>query len=223
MGCSVDVEKMTIRFKGHHHDNLRITYKAEGDGFQANALCYDVYSYQVYMQNDPALKKYLKQNISPLHSQTVSLFYYLKDKHHQVGMNNIYNSAAFCRSAYHPDCKVLCHSVACKAGRRIPECVLQDEENNPVTQRAARGTVKAAVLEGDLGCPNIIASSVYDTNTVHCLSMVSKSIQWVQKEKMVYNVDNGKVEALKFLKLNQIDKYNNGMGDVDVAEQLRGI
>ena len=40
---------------------------------------------------------------------------------------------------------------------------------------------------------------------------------------MVYNVDTGKVEALKFLRLNQIDKYNNGMGDVDVADQLRGV
>ena len=40
---------------------------------------------------------------------------------------------------------------------------------------------------------------------------------------MVYNVDTGKVEALKLLRLNQIEKYNNGMGDVDVADQLRGV
>ena len=40
---------------------------------------------------------------------------------------------------------------------------------------------------------------------------------------MMYNVDTGKVEGLKFLRLNQIDNYNNGMGDVDVANQLRGL
>ena len=39
----------------------------------------------------------------------------------------------------------------------------------------------------------------------------------------VYNVDTGKVEALKFLRLNKIDKYNNGMGDVDVDDQIRGV
>ena len=40
---------------------------------------------------------------------------------------------------------------------------------------------------------------------------------------MVYNVETGKVEDLKFLRLNQIDKYNNGMGDVNVDNQLRGV
>ena len=39
----------------------------------------------------------------------------------------------------------------------------------------------------------------------------------------MYNVDTGKVEALKFLRLNQIGKYNNEMGDVDVDNQLRGL
>ena len=113
--------------------------------------------------------------------------------------------------------------MARKAGRGIPEYVIQDEEKNPVAQRAALGTVKAAVLEGDPVCPNIVASSMYDTKPVHYLSMVSKSIQLVEKEKMVYNVDTGKVEALKLLRLNQINNYNNGMGDVDVAYQLRGV
>ena len=40
---------------------------------------------------------------------------------------------------------------------------------------------------------------------------------------MVYNVDTGKLEALKLLRLNQIDKYNNGIGDSNVAGQLRGV
>ena len=167
MGCSVDVNKITMHFKGQHHDNLRIMFKAEGDGFQANDHCYDGYCYQLYMRNEPAPKKYLKQGLSPIHSQTMAPFDYLKDDHYQVRMENLYNSSGFCRSAYHHDFKVLCHGVACKAGRRIPECVLQDEENNPIAQRASRGTVKAVVLEGDHRCPNLIAYSVYDTKPVY--------------------------------------------------------
>ena len=131
------------------------------------------------MWNDPAPKKYLKQGLSLIHSRTMALFDSLKDNHRQVGMENLYNSASFCRAAYHHDRKLLCHRVARKAGRGIPECVLQDKEKNPLTQRAARGTVKVAVLEGDSGSPNIIASSVYYTKPVHYLSMVSKSVQWV--------------------------------------------
>ena len=39
----------------------------------------------------------------------------------------------------------------------------------------------------------------------------------------MYNVDTDKVEALKLLRLNQIDDNNNRMGDVDVADELRGV
>ena len=38
----------------------------------------------------------------------------------------------------------------------------------------------------------------------------------------MYNVDTGLVEKLKFLRLNEIDDYNNQMGDVDQADHLRG-
>ena len=141
---------MTMRFKGHHHDKLRITYKAEGDGFQADSICDDSYCYQVYMRNDPDPKKYLKQGISPLHYRTMDIFDSLKDDNHQFRIDNLYNSADFCRSVYHHDRKVLCPSVACKAGRGILKCVLQDEEKNPVSRQSARGTFKAAVLEGDM-------------------------------------------------------------------------
>ena len=71
--------------------------------------------------------------------------------------------------------------------------MLQDEVKNNVAQRAARSTFKADVLEGYPGCPNIIASSVYETKPVHYLSMMSGSIELVEKENMVYNVDTGKV------------------------------
>ena len=153
----------------------------------------------------------------------MALFDSLKDNNHQVRMDNLYKSAAFCRATYHHDCKFLCHGVAYKAGRGIPEGVLQDEVKNPVAQQGARSTVKAAVLEEYPGCANLIASSVYNTKPVHYLIMVSESIQWLYKEKIVYNNETGKVEALKFLRLNQIDKYNNGMGDFDVVDQLRGV
>ena len=82
-----------MHFKGHNYDKLHIAYKSEGDGFQADALCDDGYCYQVYMRNDPALNKHLKQGLSPIHYQKIALFDSLKGDHHQVGMENIYNSA----------------------------------------------------------------------------------------------------------------------------------
>ena len=94
---------------------------------------------------------------------------------------------------------------------------------NKKDQLKVRGTVKAAVLVGDPDCPNLIASSVYDTKPVHYLSMASDSIKWIVKERKVFNVDTNQIEKLQFMRLNQINEYNNGMGDVDLADQLRGV
>ena len=33
------IDEMTMRFQGQHKDKYHITYKTEGDGFQADALC----------------------------------------------------------------------------------------------------------------------------------------------------------------------------------------
>ena len=75
-------------------------------------------------------------------------------------MDNLYNSAAFCRAAFNHKWKVLCHGVARKGNRGIPACVSQQEVISRKDQVKVKGTVKAAVLEGDEGRPNLIASSV---------------------------------------------------------------
>ena len=60
--------------------------------------------------------------------------------------------------------------------------MIQEEGANDAEKSAARGTVKAAMLEGDLVTP-----SVYDTKPVHYfLSMITgHCINWTQKEKLV--------------------------------------
>ena len=78
------------------------------------------------------------------------------------------------------------------------------------------------MLQGDEQCPDLVASSIYDTRPVHFLSMACDKIKWIPKVKKVYNVDTGGVENLAFLQLNQIDDYNNTMGGMDIADQLRG-
>ena len=222
LGRNISVDEMTMRCKGTHRDILRITYKAEGDGFQSDALCQDGYCYQHYMRNEPAPTKYTSKGFSPLHSRVLSLFDSLKDDHHHCGMDNLYNSAKFCRAAYQHDRRVLCHGVTRKGGRGIPECVKQLEVTKRSEQLRVRGTVKAAILMGDDGMPCLIASSVYDTKPVHYLSMVSGRIEWIEVKKKVYNVESEKYEEVKFLRMNFINNYNFTMGHVDVSDQLRG-
>ena len=112
LGRAIFMDKMTMRFKGCHKDKQQITYKAEGDGFQADTLADNGYTYQVFMQNYLASTKYLQQGLSPLHSRTMALFDSLEYNHHQCGMNNLYNSCAFSRAAFNHPCSILCCGVA---------------------------------------------------------------------------------------------------------------
>jgi hypothetical protein len=61
LGPNISVIEQTIGFQGNHRDKLRITYKAEGDGFQCNAG----YTYSVYYWNQPAPKSTLTKVYLP--------------------------------------------------------------------------------------------------------------------------------------------------------------
>jgi hypothetical protein len=123
-GECASVDEVTTGFQGSHKDKRRITYKAEGDGLQCDALCQEGYCYQHYFRNDSAPKKYVALGLSPLHAHVMWLFDSLVDDHHQIGMDNLYNSAAFCRAAFLHLRKVLCHGIVRKGGRGAPKCII---------------------------------------------------------------------------------------------------
>ena len=52
--------------------------------------------------------------------------------------------------------------------------------------------------------------------------MVCATLKWVVMEKPCFNVETGMVDTLRFLIMNTIHEYNNTMGGVDLADQLRG-
>ena len=141
-----------------------------------------------------------------------------------VGCGNLYISARFCRQAYNHPMKVLVHGVARTHGRGFPGFAIQAEQINIKEQQKVRGTViaaKLAKLTGDKACPDLVAVSVYDTKPVHFLSMACKEIKWIEKTRLVFDKALDKMVPLKFLRLNVNDDYNNGMGSVDIADQLR--
>jgi hypothetical protein len=213
LGECASVDEITIGFQGSKKDKRRIAYKAEGDGFQCDALCQKGYCYQHYFRNDPAPKKYVALGLSPLHGRVMWLFDSLLDDHHQIGMDNLYNSAAICRAAFFYLRKVLCHGVVQKGGQGAPKCIIQEEVKYRNKQIAVRGTVKAAHLQGDDVVKCLLASSVYDTEPVHYLSMVvSVRLEWVVVEKKVYNVDTQKTEYIRFLRLNIIHNIQSHHG-----------
>ena len=222
LSMHISVDEQTIGFQGRHVDKRRITYKNEGDGFQADALCDRGFTYAIYFRNEKPPAKYIKQGLSPLHARVMWLFDRLQELHTRVWMDNLYISAKFAKCAAVHDKRVLISGVARKTGRGIPISVLQDEVKDKNAQQKVRGTVKAAVLMGDKHVPNLVAVSVYDTKPVHFLSTVCECIEWVLKAKDVWNEAKQRMEKLEFLRLNVNDDYNKDMNAVDIADQLRG-
>ena len=97
---------------------------------------------------------------------------------------------------------------------------MQGEKTTKNEQVKMRGTVKAAKLTGDPGCPDLLAVSVYDTKTMHFLSAADKNIKWRAKQREVYNRKEQKMRVMTFLHLNMNDDYNYGMGGTDIANEL---
>ena len=95
--------------------------------------------------------------LPPLHFRVIALFDSLQDKNYVCGMDKLYKSDTFIRKVYTHDKRVMVHRVARKGMRGIPVVVKQEEVKNRKKQIQVRGTVKAAVLQGDKECPDIVA------------------------------------------------------------------
>jgi len=149
------------------------------------------------------------------------MFDQLNDLYHRCGLDNLYSSVKFCREAFIGKNKVMTHGVARKKGRGIPEFVVQPEVKKNL-QHTVRGTTKAAILEGDPDCPEMVAFSVYDQKPVNFVTSACTNLLWKEKSKKVWDSDAVMNVAMKFLRPEVTDQYNHGMNNVDQADQLRG-
>ena len=74
LGFAFYIYEMTTRFKGHHEDKKRMTYKAKCDGLQTYTIFQKGYTYQIFMCNDPFPNIYLAIRMLPLHARVIDIF-----------------------------------------------------------------------------------------------------------------------------------------------------
>ena len=101
MARDISGDEQTIGFQGRHSDKLRITYKAEGDGFQCDAICDTGYTWTFFFRNMPAPQKWICLGYLPLHSRILAMFDQLEEKNHNCWFANLYLSAKFSKSIFH--------------------------------------------------------------------------------------------------------------------------
>ena len=229
MGRNLSVDEQTIGFQGRHKDKQRITYKKEGDGFLADTICGDGYTFAFYFCHEPVkleggdanvLKQY---NLSPLHMRVLSLISQLPHRYYTIGMDNLYMSAKFCRAAYHLKQKAMLHGVTRPSLRGVPNCVKQKEVTRKADLEKVRNTVKVARLKGDSVCKDLVCVSLYDSKPVYILTNACHEVKWIEKKKKVWDDEKQENVWITFWRMNIIDFYNYNMGNVDIADQLRNV
>ena len=223
LGKSISIDEQDIGFQGQHKDKQRISYKRVGDGFLVDALCADGYTFSWYFRNQAAPKMWTSKGLSPLHSRVMSLLQQLPKStaFYSCGMDNLYISPKFAKICYNKSGRrVMIHGV-CRPSRGIPQCIVQEKVTRKADILRSKGTVKAAVLENDSKCKGLIALSFYDSKPVYFISKACETIQWIKKSRKLYHKDKGEKVNVPFYRLNIVDDYNYGMGNVDQADQLR--
>ena len=81
---------------------------------------------------------------------------------------------------------------------------------------------KAAILQGDPECSDVVVYSIYDTKPVNFLLTACGNLKWMKKERRVYDKVKGMTVSMKFLCPEVTNDSNNGMNNVDITHQLRG-
>ena len=144
LGENISVDEQTCGFQCRHPYKLRITYKNQGDKFQGDALCDNVYTFTLYFRHEPPLENYTKQGISPFYARVMYLFDSCDNEYHICGVDHLYMSTKFCIDSFNHNKKIKLHGVTKNSGRGIPDFVLQEEVQNKAQQEKVRGTVCAA-------------------------------------------------------------------------------
>lgn len=220
-GKWVSIDEQTLGFKGKHGMKLRITYKNEGDGFQCDAICERGYTFSFYFRHGDAPRVgHADLNLSPTARRVVWLVQRMTNDWTRVFMDNLFNSRKLF-TALHRE-KALAHGVARANGRGVPEEVIIPKEKDQKKVNAMRGLSKAARLVNQPDCPDLLAFSIVDNNSVNFLSTVAETIEWGVKEKQrVWSMTEQELKTMKFLRTNFVNMYNEFMNFVDIADQLR--
>ena len=220
-GQDAAIDEQTNGFQGAHEDEKRIDEKREGDGFQSDSINVEGgYTWALYFRNQPPSPKWLSKGLCPLHCRVLPLIEQLGTNYHCIYMDNLYLSAKLCLAAWKHH-KAMIHGVCRQGGRGIPEKLKQETRTKQDEEFKARGTLMAAVCDGDPEMTPIICTSLYDVKPFYMISTVASEVVWTKKIMSIFCATKRKKVQVPFYRLNLADMYNNKMGRVDIGDQLR--
>ena len=195
-------------------------FKRLGDGIQGDCITDDGYTWDFYFHNEPIDKDLLGKGFCWMHCRLLHMFGNLCESGHGCKMDNLFHSMKLALAVHALDQKVKVHGVLRKSGQGCSPCVIQEEKTGTAV-KAARGTVKAAVLKGESRSSDLVVASCYDQKPFYMISHCCKNVAWVSVMKKVWSSTLKKNVDFSFLCWNLSNEYNYEIKDNDIANQLR--
>ena len=115
------------------------------------------------------------------------------------------------------------HGVVREKGRGVPVCLYEKKETTKLTVAKEKWTLKVSTHKEDAEIPSIVALSLYNSKLFYFMSNACEEVKWKQTTRQVWHRDLQKILEMPFFRLNLILDYNNGMNDVDLADQVRNM
>mmetsp|Transcript_5865 Transcript_5865/g.6106 ORF Transcript_5865/g.6106 Transcript_5865/m.6106 type:complete len:171 (+) Transcript_5865:1469-1981(+) len=167
---------------------VQTTYQVQklNEGFQADCICSNGYTFSFYFHHQKAPKKYLDKDFAPLHSRVDFLFDQLHHKNHSCFMNNLYMSALFVLRSLNLSNAVKIHGVTCPWLKSVPLCIHQEKYVCEKRAEEAKVTIEVAKLVGDAKFKDLLAISYYDSKPIYLLTTVVGKVKWDENQKRVY-------------------------------------
>jgi hypothetical protein len=97
------------------------------------------------------------------------------------------------------------------------------DEKKGKAAKAARGTVKVAVLRGNILSSDLVVASCYDQKPFYMILHSCESVTWVSVTMKVWSSTLKKTVDFNFLCWNLSNNYNYEMNDNNITNQLRLI
>ena len=88
----ISCNEQDIALQRQSRNKSWVKYKRDGDGFLVDTFCCQGNTYNFYYRYQKPLVKYMDKGVSALHVRMLFLFDQLKDDHHVVFMDSLYNS-----------------------------------------------------------------------------------------------------------------------------------
>ena len=221
-GKNLSLDEETQHSEARSSNKQRIKHKAEGDGYQCDAIADRGYTYTFWFRCDK-LPVAAEKGVSDRDTRCLWLASRLPGRWYRLWMDNLFVSFGFGQMLAEKYEILFGGTCTTQEYRGLHKAVIQVQKTKVKEIEEARGTVKASVRSEGMpaGC-EVLSVSYYDAAPFNMMSNIPDASEWtVEIHRKCFNVGTQKHFWVTIGRLHLADAYNFYMNSVDLSDQYR--